>query len=229
MRISSQANDEPTVVESGASLFNAVGGVISLSADTMLEASGKLPMAVVEDVPSWDVTCPDSLSFYANLLRKAQSFARPDVSGRRVGAIAIGESGNAYLGGNIEIRGGAPSDTIHAEVFALALAKVYGERGISQMVQTLQPCGSCRQVLAEVGNPDMALHVLEPDTVAVLTFRMGDLFPFGYSYASPVMNLFIPPSLENHFTQTNSVYMGRTKKQNWQLWVAPRGFGSQGA
>ncbi len=55
--------------------------------------------------------------------------ARAPVSGFHVGAVAIGESGQAYLGVNLEFEGQPFAHTVHAEQFAIALARVNGETG----------------------------------------------------------------------------------------------------
>ncbi len=155
---------------------------------------------IIPNAPAFDPKSADSIQTYQKLLREAQSLARPDVSGRRVGAIAIGGSGTAYFGANIEIKGGAPSDVIHAEASAFALAKANGEARIVAMVQTLQPCGSCRQILAEGGNPKMPVHIVSPDGPAtakwVQTQTIEALYPYSYSYGTPSKNIFKPPVLQ---------------------------------
>lgn len=150
---------------------------------------------VAENLPEYQAGHAETVEIYKKLLLKAQTFANPTVSGRRVGAIAIGLSGTAYLGANIEIKGGAPSDTIHAETFAVTLARSHGEKGLSAMVQTLQPCGSCRQILAEVGSPELSVHILDPKTGHHAQETISNLFPRSYSYATALHNLFLHPEL----------------------------------
>lgn len=171
---------------------------------------------VVSNLPPFNAQDPQTVALYKTLLEKAQTFAQPQVSGRRVGALVIGQSGKAYLGANIEIKGGAPADTIHAEAFALTLARQHGEKGVQAMVQTLQPCGGCRQVMAEVGNTQMPVHVLDLQTNAVRTETSGSLFPFGYSYGSPTMNIYNPPALKLALGQLNH-------KANPLDWAALKG------
>lgn len=151
---------------------------------------------VAQGLPALNLGVHDSVALYRELLGRAQQFASPQVSGRRVGAIAIGQSGTAYLGANIEIKGTAPSDTIHAEAFAVTLARHYGESGISAIVLTLQPCGSCRQILAEAGFPELTIIILNSETPAVLHQEtITSLFPLGYTYATQAQNLFCHPVL----------------------------------
>ena len=155
---------------------------------------------VIPNVRKFNPQDPDSVKYYQTLLLRAQSLARPEVSGRRVGAIAIGASGTAYLGFNREIKGGAPSDVIHAEAAAFAMAKANGEKGVVAMVQTLQPCGSCRQVLAEGGNPELPVHLLNPAAASgsqpVETMIIGALYPKSYSYGTTEKNIFKSPTLK---------------------------------
>lgn len=150
---------------------------------------------VIESLPSYQPEHSETVELYKRLLIQAQAFASPVVSGRQVGAIAIGLSGRAYLGANIEIKGAAPSDTIHAETFAITLARSHGEKGLKAMVQTLQPCGSCRQILAEAGSPELSVHILDPQTGNYAEETIENLFPRSYSYATALVNLFLHPEL----------------------------------
>lgn len=182
---------------------------------------------VVCGVPAFHPEQTASVAIYQDLLAAAQQYASPQVSGRRVGAIAIGHSGTAYLGANIEIKGASPSDTIHAEAFAITLARHYGESGIASMVQTLQPCGSCRQIMAEVGSPDLTVFILDrPDQIQQET--IGTLFPMGYTYASEGLNLFRHPTLtldasllgecvllKQAFTKASRCYLPNPSRKSW--------------
>jgi len=183
---------------------------------------------VIENLPPYRPEHPTTVALYQELLIKAQAFASPAVSGRRVGAIAIGESGKAYLGANIEIKGCAPGDTIHAETFAIALARTHGETGLRAMVQTLQPCGSCRQILAETGSPTLSVHILNPDTAENTHERIDNLFPRSYSYATAALNLFkhpplalyhespdAPPLIESALHGARQCYLPNPGRKTW--------------
>lgn len=187
-----------------------------------------VPMAI-QGLPPFSPSEPESLSVYRDLLEQAQQFAKPQVSRRRVGAIALGKSGTAYLGANIEIKGTAPSDTIHAEAFAITLARHFGETGITDIIQTLQPCGSCRQILAEVGSPSLNVIILnsqQPEIVQQET--IGTLFPISYTYASETFNLFQHPELalehsllntcellQHAFVKANKCYLPNPGRKTW--------------
>src|SRR5512138_585592 len=82
-------------------------------------------------------------------LAEAQSYARPAVSGYRVGAVARGTSGALYLGANLEFPGVSLGQTVHAEQAALSNAFMHDEPGIDAIAVTAPPCGHCRQFLYE--------------------------------------------------------------------------------
>jgi len=82
-------------------------------------------------------------------LAEAESYARPGLSGFRVGAVVRGTSGALYLGGNIEFPGVNLSQTVHAEQAALSNAFMHDEPGIEAIAVSAAPCGHCRQFLFE--------------------------------------------------------------------------------
>jgi cytidine deaminase len=107
------------------------------------------------------------------LLAQAQSYARPELTNFRVGAVVRGTSGAIYLGANIEFRGASLSQTVHAEQAALSNAFMHDEPGIAAIAVTKPPCGHCRQFLYEFsegrdieivlpGQPAMTLSALLP-------------------------------------------------------------------
>jgi cytidine deaminase len=93
-------------------------------------------------------------------LAEAESYARPAVSGFRVGAVVRGTSGALYLGGNIEFPGVNLSQTVHAEQAALSNAFMHDEPGIEAIAASAPPCGHCRQFLFEfAGGSDIEILV----------------------------------------------------------------------
>jgi cytidine deaminase len=106
----------------------------------------------------------------------AQTFARPVISGFRVGAVVQGSSGSLYLGANFEIAGHALGLTAHAEQAALANAYMCGEDGVSAIGVTAAPCGHCRQFLNEF-SLDGDLRVLLQGRPAVL---LSELLPITF-------------------------------------------------
>jgi len=99
-------------------------------------------------------------------LAEAQSYARPAVSGFRVGAAVRGTSGTIYLGANIEFRGESLGQTVHAEQAALSNAFMHDEPGIEAIAVSAAPCGHCRQFLYEfAGGRD--IEILVPGQPAI--------------------------------------------------------------
>ena len=96
----------------------------------------------------------------------AASFARPAISGFRVGAVLWGAAGSGgpvgglHLGANLEFPGLPLAATVHAEQAAVAVAWAAGERSLAGLAVSAAPCGHCRQFLMEAsGGPDLAVLV----------------------------------------------------------------------
>jgi len=83
------------------------------------------------------------------LLAQAQGYARPALTGFRVGAVVRGTTGKLYLGANIEFPGETLAQTVHAEQAALSNAFMHDEPGIEAIAVSAAPCGHCRQFLYE--------------------------------------------------------------------------------
>jgi cytidine deaminase len=98
-------------------------------------------------------------------------------SGYRVGAVALGPSGCAHHGANVE--NAAYPCGLCAERAALAALVAQGEREVRTVAiaaadsSDCLPCGLCLQALAEFGDPELVVRI-EGD-VAVL--RLGELLP----------------------------------------------------
>jgi cytidine deaminase len=189
--------------------ISSVAGVRALAAPRFgftLVPEFITPM-VVNHVPAFDIDNPQVVRFYTDLMEHAKKFSKPDVSGRRIGMVAIGESGRAYLGTNVEFKASEASWTIHGEVFAIALARKYGERKITRLVMSLQPCDPCRQIIRETGYDNIPLTFITENAASktiAATYREatnGSLSPEVYSYATPRLNLFRHPNqgLEKRF------------------------------
>ncbi len=99
-----------------------------------------------------------------------------------VGAAVLGESGRIWAGCNVE--NSSFGLTVCAERNAVALAILEGERRILAAVvaagrEAAPPCGACRQVLAEFGNPELPVALVGARQRAV--HRLGDLLPHAFS------------------------------------------------
>jgi cytidine deaminase len=88
------------------------------------------------------------------LIAVAAEWARPGVSGFRVGAVGQGASGALYLGANLEFEGAALGQTVHAEQAVVANAAAHGEAGLLRLAVSAPPCGHCRQFLYELASAD---------------------------------------------------------------------------
>ena len=97
------------------------------------------------------------------LVHWASSFAVIPISGFRVGAVAVGESGALYFGANMEFAGEALSFSLHGEQAAVNNAWINGETSISNLAVNAAPCGYCRQFLNELSAHD-PLDILLPNT-----------------------------------------------------------------
>ncbi len=86
-------------------------------------------------------------------LPEARLLARVPVSGFRVGAAALGGSGNVYLGANQEFENLPLNFTVHAEQAAVINARSHGEKKLLALAVSEAPCGYCRQFLTELRSP----------------------------------------------------------------------------
>jgi cytidine deaminase len=100
---------------------------------------------------------PESLVTHA-LQARARAYA--PYSQYQVGAAVLTESGEVIYGCNVE--NAAYPDTICAERVALTAAVAQGHRRFVAIAVATRdggtPCGSCRQVMAELG-PQMAVYI----------------------------------------------------------------------
>lgn len=111
----------------------------------------------------------------------ARGFAYAPYSKYAVGAALLAESGEIYLGANIE--NSVYSETICAERSAVVGAASKGERKFTAIVVATEnggsPCGACRQVMSEFGLDALVLMVNgEGDVVHEAT--VGELLPISF-------------------------------------------------
>lgn len=111
------------------------------------------------------------------LLPLASLYARPPISRFKVGAVSRGESGNLYLGANMEFVGQALSMSVHAEQSAVNNAWLNGEIGLSSIAINYLPCGYCRQFLNELVTAARLKILLENNSIR----RINDLLPEPFS------------------------------------------------
>ena len=91
------------------------------------------------------------------LVPVARCYAFAPISHYNVGSVVRGTSGNLYFGGNLEFPGLGLNMTVHGEQAAVVNARLNGETGLVALAVKGTPCGHCRQFLAEINNPDLAI------------------------------------------------------------------------
>jgi cytidine deaminase len=121
--------------------------------------------------------------------REARDRAYAPYSGFRVGAALLVRSGRVFRGCNVE--NGSYGLTICAERVALFLAIAEGcSRGdfthlavIGDTEEPLAPCGACRQVMLELGGPE--LIVIQANLRGAVTrHKMAELLPGAFALDS---------------------------------------------
>jgi len=105
-----------------------------------------------------------------SLVSVAKAYSKSEISNYSVGASILGESGAIYLGTNLEFPGFPLSQAVHAEQFAISLARSFGETGIAAIALTAAPCGHCRQFMQEINNDQIKIYTenFEPQTLSDL-------------------------------------------------------------
>lgn len=103
-------------------------------------------------------------------------------SGYQVGAAVLTEAGEVVLGCNVE--NAAYPATICAERVALTAAVAQGKRDFTAIAVATRnggsPCGTCRQVMMELG-PDMTVYIAD-ESGAYRTTTVRALLPDGFDH-----------------------------------------------
>lgn len=141
------------------------------------------------------------------LIPVAKANARPPISEYLVGAVGKGESGDLYLGVNLEFPNRALNQSVHGEQFVTANAMSHGETGLEKIAVSAEPCGHCRQFLNELQDGG-ALDVLIPGqqpvelkTLLPRNFGPQDLGIEGGLLASPEHDLKLNSSSDDPTVQ----------------------------
>ena len=123
---------------------------------------------------------------------KAQAYSYSPYSGFQVGAALLGRNGRVYTGCNIENASYSPSNCAERTAFFKAVSEgekefvkiviVGNKKGASEEERDYcAPCGVCRQVMAEFCNPKEFQVLLAKSETDYRTYRLEELFPFGFS------------------------------------------------
>ena len=104
-------------------------------------------------------------------------------SGFRVASVAM--CGDGSLHGGVNVENASYGLTMCAERSAIFAAVSAGCGTLSQLLVYSPdgdptPCGACLQVAAEIGSPDMLVHMADPDG-AVETVTLAQLLPRSFT------------------------------------------------
>lgn len=129
-------------------------------------------------VKSWQGPFNVESGLWKSWLLEAKAGSVSPVSRFQVGAVAVGQSGKAYLGTNLEFKGLPIGQTVHAEQWAISQARNHGETALEALLVSEMPCGHCRQFLQELGQPDLPVYVLQDEawTQKVLSALLPEPF-----------------------------------------------------
>jgi homotetrameric cytidine deaminase len=117
------------------------------------------------------------------LARSAMDRAYAPYSHFAVGAALRDESGRLHAGANVENAAFPVGNCAEASAMG-ALVTGGGHRILEAAVMAdaplITPCGGCRQRLAELGGPDLPVHLCGPEGIR-RTVTLGDLLPLGFA------------------------------------------------
>ncbi|KFZ38659.1 cytidine deaminase [Shewanella mangrovi] len=149
--------------------------------------SGHLDAQQVADLISISGLEKSELMF--QLLTIAKQISLAPVSHFHVGAIAEGNSGDIYMGANVELQGRALCHSVHAEQHAISHAWLNGETGIRNIWINASPCGHCRQFINEIDG-GAAINIYLPNTVVktVSEYLPNAFGPADLGVAEPLMH-----------------------------------------
>lgn len=120
-----------------------------------------------------------------NLAKQACENAYVPYSNFHVGACALYDSGNYYLGCNVE--NASYGLSLCAERNAMSNAVVAGEKGklvkiaiFSKDRTNCMPCGACRQWMSEFKKDESLQIILESEDSKCAVFTIEELLPYGF-------------------------------------------------
>ena len=93
----------------------------------------------------------------------------------QVGAAVLASSGKIYGGANVE--NASYGATVCAERNAIAAAVNAGERKLTAIAVTAPPCGICRQVMREFGDPKTFKVIVAKSADDFKVFTLEELLP----------------------------------------------------
>ncbi|MEY7847751.1 cytidine deaminase [Natrarchaeobius sp. A-rgal3] len=123
----------------------------------------------------------DKIDDLLEAAREIQSAAHVPYSEYRVGAAIETESGEVFVGCNVE--NANFSNSLHAEEVAVAEAVKNGHREFARIAVSssrrdgVTPCGMCRQTLSEFCKPDLEVICDEGEGEEPSVYKLGELLP----------------------------------------------------
>lgn len=128
------------------------------------------------------------ISELINYALEARTRAYTPYSGFQVGAALLSEDNRIFTGCNIENAGYTPSNCAERTAFFKAvsegvtrfrrIAVVGGMKG--EIKGYCAPCGVCRQVMMEFGNPDTFQIILAKTPEDYKVYTLKELIPMGF-------------------------------------------------
>ena len=104
----------------------------------------------------------------------------------KVGACLVLKSGEYIIGANVENASYGLCNCAERSALFAAYSKGYRQDDILELVVATQninpasPCGACRQVIAELMNPDALVTMINPQLTNTLTLKVSDLLPYQF-------------------------------------------------
>ncbi|MCF1428740.1 MAG: cytidine deaminase [Shewanella sp.] len=130
----------------------------------------------------------DKQAILLALLPIAAALASPPISHFHVGAIAIGASGDIYMGANMELPGEALGQAVHAEQNAISHAWLKGETSIEDIIVNASPCGHCRQFINELVKGDQVrIHLPGQPTAPLVHYLPYAFGPKDLNISAPLL------------------------------------------
>eukprot|EP00056_Hartaetosiga_gracilis_P004626 m.76625 g.76625 ORF g.76625 m.76625 type:complete len:330 (-) comp11891_c0_seq1:986-1975(-) len=169
-----------------------------------LQSSWRIAAAEVAAIK--ELANVDEKTLLEQLVEHASTFSQSPVSQFKVGAVGVGDSGDLYLGANIEFKGCSLAQSIHGEQCVISNAFLAGEKRLRKLVVSASPCGHCRQFMTELPHADdLIIDVMgnEPTTLGALlpsNFKTTDVIPdakplLQHQKEDMVVSATTPPSL----------------------------------
>jgi homotetrameric cytidine deaminase len=142
--------------------------------DDLLVADGYAAMLLAEGAAT---------ARLVDLARGAMARAYAPYSHFAVGVALRDDAGGLHAGANVE-NASYPQGQC-AETSAIGALIAGGGRAIAEIAvmadtELISPCGGCRQRLAELGEPDVPVHLCGPEGIR-RTLALGDLLPYSFS------------------------------------------------